>query len=38
MSARKTENWFVQPWNDLNEADQGFHLPKKVIVHDVTLR
>ena len=34
----KTENWFVSPWNYLGEVTQGFHPPKKVLIHDVTLR
>ena len=34
----KTENWFVSPWNYLNEVTKDFTPPKKVIVHDVTLR
>ena len=34
----KTENWFVSPWNYLDEVTKDFTPPKKVIVHDVTLR
>lgn len=34
----KTENWFVSPWNYLPEVTEGFKPPKKVIIHDVTLR
>ena len=34
----KTENWFVSPWNYLTEVTKDFTPPKKVIVHDVTLR
>jgi len=34
----KTENWFVSPWNYLQEVTQGFNPPKKVTIHDVTLR
>ncbi|MHB9096256.1 MAG: LeuA family protein [Syntrophales bacterium] len=34
----KTENWFVSPWNYLEEVTQGFKPPKKVRIHDVTLR
>jgi isopropylmalate/homocitrate/citramalate synthase len=34
----KTENWFVSPWNYLAEVTQGFNPPKKVLIHDVTLR
>jgi len=34
----KTENWFVSPWNYLEEVTRGFNPPKKVTVHDITLR
>ena len=34
----KTDNWFVSPWNYLEEVTQGFKPPKKVRIHDVTLR
>jgi isopropylmalate/homocitrate/citramalate synthase len=34
----KSENWFVSPWNYLQEVTQGFNPPKKVTIHDVTLR
>ena len=34
----KTENWFVSPWNFEKEVTQGFNPPKKVKIHDVTLR
>lgn len=34
----KSENWFVSPWNFLNEVTRDFHLPEKVKIHDVTLR
>ncbi len=34
----KTENWFVSPWNYLGEVTQSFQPPKKVLIHDVTLR
>ncbi len=34
----KTENWFVSPWNYLGEVTQSFNPPKKVLIHDVTLR
>ena len=34
----KTENWFVSPWNYLGEVTRDFHPPKKVLIHDVTLR
>jgi isopropylmalate/homocitrate/citramalate synthase len=34
----KTENWFVSPWNYLKEVTKDFHPPKKVKIHDITLR
>jgi len=34
----KTDNWYVSPWNYLEEVTQGFNPPKKVRIHDVTLR
>jgi isopropylmalate/homocitrate/citramalate synthase len=34
----ETENWFVSPWNFLPEVTKEFKPPKKVIIHDVTLR
>ncbi|MGH8872935.1 MAG: LeuA family protein [Acidimicrobiia bacterium] len=34
----KTDNWFSSPWNYLPEVTEGFQLPSKVQVHDVTLR
>jgi isopropylmalate/homocitrate/citramalate synthase len=34
----ETENWFVSPWNFLPEVTKNFKPPKKVIIHDVTLR
>jgi isopropylmalate/homocitrate/citramalate synthase len=34
----KTKDWFVSPWNFLPEVTQGFTPPKKVKIHDVTLR
>lgn len=34
----KTENWFVSPWNYLDEVTKDFHPPEKVKIHDVTLR
>ena len=34
----KTDDWFVSPWNYLEEVTQGFNPPKKVRIHDVTLR
>ena len=34
----KTDNWYVSPWNYLEEVTRGFNPPKKVRIHDVTLR
>ena len=34
----KTKDWFVSPWNFLPEVTKGFNPPKKVRIHDVTLR
>ena len=34
----KTENWFVSPWNYLEEVTKDFQPPKQVKIHDVTLR
>ncbi len=34
----KTGKWFVSPWNYLPEVAGGFQLPKRVLIHDVTLR
>lgn len=34
----KTDNWFVSPWNYVDEVTKGFNPPKRVRVHDVTLR
>ena len=34
----KTENWFVSPWNYVEEVTRGFSPPKRVKIHDVTLR
>jgi hypothetical protein len=34
----KTANWFVSPWNYLDEVTEDFHPPKKVKIHDITLR
>jgi isopropylmalate/homocitrate/citramalate synthase len=34
----KTENWFVSPWNYVDEVTKDFTPPKKVKIHDVTLR
>jgi isopropylmalate/homocitrate/citramalate synthase len=34
----KTENWFVSPWNYVEEVTEGFKPPKRIKIHDVTLR
>ncbi len=34
----KTDNWFVSSWNYLEEVTKDFHPPKKVRIHDITLR
>lgn len=34
----KTENWFVSPWNYLEEVTKDFYPPGKVRIHDITLR
>ncbi len=34
----KTDDWFVSPWNFEDEVTKGFNHPKKVRIHDVTLR
>lgn len=34
----KTENWFVSPWNYLEEVTRDFAPPKQVRIHDITLR
>lgn len=34
----KTDNWFVSPWNYLKEVTKDFRPPKKVKIHDITLR
>jgi len=34
----KSENWFVSPWNYLDEVTKDFVIPEKVKIHDVTLR
>ncbi len=40
MSAQpwKTEQWFSSPWNYLPEVTEGFNIPERVEIHDVTLR
>jgi isopropylmalate/homocitrate/citramalate synthase len=34
----KTENWFVSPWNYLEEVTKDFDPPKQLKIHDITLR
>ena len=34
----KTDNWFVSPWNYVEEVTKNFNPSKKVKIHDVTLR
>ena len=34
----KTDNWFVSPWNYLEEVTRDFDPPKQVKIHDITLR
>jgi len=34
----KTDDWFVSPWNFLEEVIKDFHPPKEVKIHDITLR
>lgn len=34
----RNDKWFVSPWNFYPEVTQGLKIPKKVKIHDVTLR
>lgn len=34
----KTDYWFVSPWNYAEEVVKDFKFPKRVIIHDITLR
>jgi isopropylmalate/homocitrate/citramalate synthase len=34
----KTEHWHVSPWNYEEEVTRDFQAPKKVKIHDITLR
>ncbi len=34
----KTDNWFVSPWNFVDEVTAGFNPPAQLRIHDVTLR
>ena len=38
MNPWKTDNWFVSPWNFVDEVTKDFHPPKQVKIHDITLR
>ena len=37
-NAWQTDDWFVSPWNYMDETTAGFVLPEKVLIHDATLR
>ena len=34
----KSDNWYVSPWNYLEEVTEGFNPPDRVRIHDITLR
>src|SRR3974377_2562376 len=34
----KQDNWFVSPWNFVDEVRKDLHFAKNIKVHDVTLR
>jgi isopropylmalate/homocitrate/citramalate synthase len=34
----QTDQWFVSPWNYLDEVVKGFQLPRRVKFHDICLR
>jgi len=34
----KTDQWFVSPWNFVDEVTAGFNPPARLRIHDVTLR
>ena len=34
----RSDDWYVSPWNFYPEVTKDFHFPRKVTVHDVTLR
>ena len=36
--AWKTEDWFVSPWNFMEEATRHFKAPKQVKIYDITAR
>ena len=33
-----TDDWFTSPWNFIDEVTRDFNFPKKIKIHDVTLR
>jgi isopropylmalate/homocitrate/citramalate synthase len=38
MKKNKREGLFITPYNQLEEVQSQFNLPKKVLIHDVTIR
>jgi len=36
--SEKSDNWFVSHYNFLEEASRGLRFPKRVSIHDITLR
>lgn len=34
----KQDNWFVSPWNFVDEVRETLHFPEKIQIHDITLR
>ena len=34
----RTDNWFVSPWNFVEEVKEDFQPPEQVKIHDITLR
>lgn len=34
----KTKDWYVSPWNYLDEVTKDFRFPESIKIHDVTLR
>ncbi|MCL6448806.1 MAG: pyruvate carboxyltransferase [Armatimonadetes bacterium] len=41
MSTQKkwhTDKWFVSPWNYAREVTEGINFPRRIEIHDVTLR
>lgn len=33
-----TANWFVSPWNYIDDIRKSFGIPRNLVIHDVTLR